>query len=148
MEAPGKGGPTLKAPRRQPVLLCEVSRVESLCVRSRRAILVLALAHQALACGAADERPAPSPSESDLDFSVLARYDASNADERDVFASGSCTDGATQTCRIYLPSHNGVQPCFVGEQFCTSASWGPCESAVLVDANADDAELDPDTLSP
>jgi len=99
------------------------------------------------ACGSPDERPPPSPS-ADLDPSTLAQYDTSTADARDVFATGGCTEGQTQTCRIYLPSHNGVQPCFVGEQACVGAAWGDCGKAVLVDANAGDTELDPDAIEP
>lgn len=83
-----------------------------------------------------------------MDLADLVRYDRSSADARDIFASGSCEDGAVQECRIYLPAHNGVQPCFVGEQVCNGTAWGECESGTLVDANADDAELDPDTLPP
>jgi hypothetical protein len=63
-----------------------------------------------------------------------------------VFATGACTDGSTRECRVYLPSHNGVQPCFVGEQTCVASRWGDCESGTLVDANDDDAEIAPEDL--
>jgi len=98
------------------------------------------------ACDGQD-RPPPPPSE-DIDLDDVVNYDSSTADSRDIFASGSCEDGAVQECRIYLPAHNGVQPCFVGEQVCSGTAWGECESGTLVDANADDAELDPDTVPP
>ena len=112
--------------------------------RLARAVHVASLA--LAACGGEDERPPPAPS--DIDLADLIRYDTSAADSRDVFASGACEDGAVQECRIYLPSHNGVQPCFVGEQLCAGAAWGQCESGSLVDANANDAELDPESLPP
>jgi hypothetical protein len=48
---------------------------------------------------------------------------------------------------VYLPSHNDVQPCFVGQQACVGSEWSECESGVLVDTNADGAELDPDDLT-
>lgn len=98
------------------------------------------------ACQRSEDRPPPSGSEADIDLTDLIQYDTSSADARDVFATGACTDGASRECRIYLPSHNDVQPCFVGEQTCVSASWGECQSGVLVDANDDDAELEPDEL--
>lgn len=97
------------------------------------------------ACGSSDDRPPPSQSESDF---TVPRTDGATGDARDVFARGSCTDGERKTCRIYLPAHNDVQPCFVGEQACADGVWGDCGKASLVDANADDASLDPDTLAP
>jgi hypothetical protein len=109
---------------------------------------VFAAALVLVACGGQDERPPPPESNANIDLADLIRYDTSTADGRDVFASGACEDGAVQECRVYLPSHNGVQPCFVGEQICAGDAWGQCESGSLVDANADDAELDPDTLPP
>lgn len=98
----------------------------------------------AAACGSSDERPPPSPSESD--FTVPNT--GNTGDARDVFARGSCTDGDTKACRIYLPAHNDVQPCFVGEQSCAEGRWSDCGKAALVDANADDSNIDPDTLEP
>jgi hypothetical protein len=100
------------------------------------------------ACGAPDERPPPAESEADLDVADLTRYDAATADARDVFSSGGCEDGETKTCRIYLPQHDGVQPCFVGEQVCANSAWGTCGSAVLVDANANDAQIEADAIAP
>jgi hypothetical protein len=94
------------------------------------------------ACGS-HERPPPAPSEADFERPDLTSYDSTTADARDVVADGECEDGATQTCRIYLPSHNGIQPCFVGEQRCVETHWSTCDDAVLVDANAGDAELEP-----
>jgi hypothetical protein len=96
------------------------------------------------ACGS-DERPPPSPSDSDY---TVPNTEDTTGDARDVFAKGSCTDGETKTCRIYLPAHNDVQPCFVGEQACAEGAWGDCGKAQLVDANAEDTSIDPDTLEP
>jgi hypothetical protein len=98
------------------------------------------------ACGSSDERPPPS--QPDSDFTVPPRTDDETGDSRDVFASGSCTADETRICRIYLPAHNDVQPCFVGEQVCNDGAWGDCGKAALVDANANDTDLDPDTLAP
>jgi hypothetical protein len=101
----------------------------------------------ASACGGSPERPPPADS-GDLDLTDLLQYDASSADARDVYATGVCEDGATRVCRVYLPSHNDVQPCFVGEQACVSSHWGECGSGSVVDANAGDAELDADSVEP
>jgi hypothetical protein len=100
----------------------------------------------ALACQRSEDRPAPAESEADIDLTDLVQYEPTAADARDVYATGACSDGATRACRIYLPSHNDVQPCFVGEQACVGSRWGECESGVLVDANDEDTELDPADL--
>ncbi|HTV20451.1 MAG TPA: hypothetical protein VMG12_17325 [Polyangiaceae bacterium] len=100
----------------------------------------------ALACQRSEDRPAPAGSEADVDLTDLIQYEPTAADARDVYATGACTDGETRACRVYLPSHNDVQPCFVGEQTCASSRWGECESGSVVDANDDDAELDPSDL--
>jgi hypothetical protein len=114
--------------------------------KARRRVAYPLVVLLALACNGSPERPPPSPPESDTALSDLVHYDTSTADARDVFATGACVDGATRDCRVYLPSHNDVQPCFVGEQACASSQWGECQSGMLVDANDADAELDPDDL--
>jgi len=106
----------------------------------------LALILLALACRGSDERPPPPESQADIDLDDLIRYDTTSADARDVYATGACTDGETRECRVYLPSHNDVQPCFVGEQTCAASRWGECGSGTVVDANDDDAEIDPGDL--
>jgi len=95
-------------------------------------------------CGSSSADRPPAPAEADPETTDLARYDSSSGDARDVFASGGCDEGAMQDCRIYLPSHDGVQPCFVGVQECTDSTWGECGNAVLVDANANDTEIEAD----
>ena len=104
------------------------------------------LALTALACSSND-RPPPAEPQDDLDLSDLSQYDGDNSDARNVLAAGGCTDGETQACRIYLPSHNDIQPCFVGEQLCAEGAWGDCGNTVLVDANNDDAALDEGDIS-
>jgi hypothetical protein len=100
----------------------------------------------ALACQRSDDRPPPAESETDIDITDLIQYDTASADARDVYATGACSDGATRACRIYLPSHNDVQPCFVGEQACVGSRWSECEGGSLVDANDDDTEIEPADL--
>ncbi len=103
----------------------------------------LALALSSFACGADGERPPPSE---DNGPSQIDPGDPKGAGAGDDVADGPCEAGATKQCRIYLPSHNDIRPCFVGEQVCEDGRWSDCGDTVLVDANADDAELDPELL--
>jgi hypothetical protein len=112
----------------------------------RRRAARLSFVVLALACDSSPVRPPPSTSEADIELTDLVQYDTKTADARDVYASGACADGATRECRVYLPSHNDVQPCFVGEQLCVRSQWGQCESGALVDANDDDTDLAPEDL--
>jgi len=110
--------------------------------RCLRLIAIALLGLVESACGSHD-RPPPAPAEADFEVPDLTQYDSTTGDARDVFADGECEAGATQTCRIYLASHDGIQPCFVGEQVCVDTHWGTCDDAVLVDANSGDAQLEP-----
>ena len=99
-------------------------------------------------CGSPeDDHPPPPASAADLLASHVTNYDPSTADSRDRFALGSCEEGTTQSCRVYLPEHNGVQPCFVGTQTCSASAWSTCGNAVLVDANANDSVIDADEVT-
>jgi len=117
--------------------------------RARGARLVRLIALLALlnaGCAAGDDHPPPAPaadSGEHLDNSRLLNYDSASADSRDSVAGGECEPGMTQECRVYLPAHDGIQPCFVGEQRCVDAHWGLCDDALLVDANKDDTTIDP-----
>jgi hypothetical protein len=108
---------------------------------------LLAFAISIVACSSSDRRPPPADPQNDIDLTDLTQYDRSTGDSRDIFQYGGCNVGETQQCRIYLPSHNDIQPCFVGEQQCTDGEWGQCGNAVLVDADNEDAELDESALS-
>jgi hypothetical protein len=107
---------------------------------ARWAFVLCALASGA--CGSGNGRPPPAPAEDGLNNpGDLSNYDSTTADSRDNVAAGECETGTTQDCRVYLPAHDGIQPCFVGVQSCVEEHWGDCEDAVLVDANAGDATL-------
>jgi len=114
--------------------------------RARLAGWLAVLALLSAACGAGDDHPPPAPaadSGEHLDSPRLLNYDTATADSRDVVAGGECEAGMTQECRVYLPAHDGIQPCFVGEQRCVNEHWGLCADALLVDANKDDTTIDP-----
>jgi hypothetical protein len=115
-------------------------------LRARLVRLIPLLALLNAACGAGDDHPPPAPpadSGEHLDNSRLLNYDSATADSRDTVAGGECEPGMTQPCRVYLPAHDGIQPCFVGEQRCVDAHWGLCDDALLVDANKDDTTINP-----
>jgi hypothetical protein len=103
------------------------------------------------ACGATEDHPPPAPGPADgsehLSNSRLINYDSATADSRDTVAEGGCTAGTTRECRVYLPAHDGIQPCFVGEQRCVENAWSLCDDALLVDANKDDTAIDPGNSS-
>jgi hypothetical protein len=62
-----------------------------------------------------------------------------------VYATGPCENGTVKQCRVYLPAHGQVQPCFVGEQMCIEGAWSECGDTVLVDASELDPETEPGT---
>ena len=88
-----------------------------------------------------NDRPPPAPAGSEVPD--LASYDSRTGDSRDVWAEGGCEAGSMQECRVYLPAHDGIQPCFVGVQKCVDGEWALCDEAELVDANAGDSALTP-----
>lgn len=127
----------LKEPAKEPVLL--------LVLNTRKTGLLL-WSLLCVGCGSDSGRPPPARSDSELPD--LSAYDSSTADSRDVWARGSCEAGTIKECRVYLPAHDGIQPCFVGVQKCVDGQWGRCDEAELVDANAGDSALDPDDATP
>jgi hypothetical protein len=107
----------------------------------KTSLLLLLAGTMSMACGSEEERPPPAPADPEL--TDLSSYDSSTADARDVWAEGGCESGTTQECRVYLPAHDGIQPCFVGRQQCRNEQWGLCEEAELVNANSSDTTVDP-----
>ena len=103
------------------------------------------------ACGATADHPPPASTPANggeqLNNTRLLDYDAATADSRDSVADGQCALGTTRECRVYLPAHDGIQPCFVGEQRCVESQWSLCDDALLVDANKDDTAIDPSNSS-
>jgi hypothetical protein len=120
-------------------------------LRTRLALWVVLLGLSSAACSGADDHPPPAPAPADsnerLSNPRLINYDSTTADSRDSVADGGCSAGTTRQCRVYLPAHDGIQPCFVGEQRCVENEWSLCEDALLVDANQDDSAIDPASSS-
>lgn len=96
--------------------------------------------------GAEENRPAPSAQEDDIELPTLDDSSKRTVDSRNSVAKGACSTGEAIECRIYLPTHNDIQPCFVGEQVCEESLWSECGNAVLVDANAEDTVLTAEDL--
>jgi hypothetical protein len=119
--------------------------------RAHLALWMVVFGIASAACGATDDHPPPAPASANgsehLNNSRLLDYDAATADSRDSVADGTCAVGTTRECRVYLPAHDGIQPCFVGEQRCVENHWSLCDDALLVDANQDDTAIDPGNSS-
>jgi hypothetical protein len=114
-------------------------------LRARLALWIVLLGLASGACGATDDHPPPAPADGSepLTNARLIDYDSTTADSRDRVADGGCSAGSTRECRVYLPAHDGIQPCFVGEQRCVENQWSLCDDALLVDANKGDSAIDP-----
>lgn len=113
---------------------------------ARLGLWLLALGFASAGCSASDHPPpAPAPADGSerLSNPRLIDYDSTTADARDSVAQGGCAAGTTRECRVYLAAHDGIQPCFVGEQRCVENEWSLCDDALLVDANKDDTVIDP-----
>ena len=89
------------------------------------ALVVAALAVQALAtaCGSGNATLPGAPPEAPLDSNVPKPL----PDAGYVHPVGSpCTEAEVKTCKVLLPAHGPIRPCFVGVQICTEGKWGPC----------------------
>jgi hypothetical protein len=91
-----------------------------------------------VSCGD-DDHPPPATGGDGFNDDVVGQH------PDNVYASGPCEDGDVKQCRVYLPAHGQVQPCFVGEQVCVEGTWSDCGDTVLVDAN--DLDPEPETGS-
>ncbi|MEO8179464.1 MAG: hypothetical protein ABI895_11595 [Deltaproteobacteria bacterium] len=115
--------------------------------RAQLALWLVVLGLSSAACDATDAHPPPAPADGGehLNARVLG-YDSATADSHES-EDDACTAGMTRECRIYLPAHDGIQPCFVGEQRCVENQWSLCDDVLLVDANRDDEAIDPGSSS-
>lgn len=68
------------------------------------------------ACNVSSERP---PGVEDMDVQPLDAGDAGHL---------RCVAGDTRACKVQLPSHNGVNSCFVGVTICLDGQWSDCMS--------------------
>ena len=83
----------------------------------------LALLGGAAGCGSGDEAPPGAPVEAPTDSGPKTQ----NGDSSYMLPVGSpCTEGAMKACKVLLPAHGSIHPCFVGVQICVGGTWGHC----------------------
>lgn len=86
------------------------------------------------ACGSNDAAPPGAPPEALLDGGPTSKL----PDGGFMRPIGStCTLGAMQACKVLLPAHGSIHPCFVGVQICSNGTWGPCTDPPEAGARAD-----------
>jgi len=104
------------------------------CVRRARVLLAfIGVVACVTACGS-DESPPPGVS------SEIPSDSGPNTPTDGPFMvpiGSPCTEGETQTCKVLLPAHGSIHPCFVGRQICIGSKWGPCEELPEAGAPAD-----------
>ncbi len=96
----------------------------SLLRRSARSLLgCLALVGGAAGCGSGDQAPPGPPLEAPTDSGPNRQ----NGDSSYMLPVGSpCTEGTMKACKVLLPAHGSIHPCFVGVQICSGGAFGPC----------------------
>jgi len=116
--------------------------------RAHLALWLVVLGLSSAACDATNDHPPPAPADGGehLNSARVLSHDSATADSHES-EDDACTAGMTRECRIYLPAHDGIQPCFVGEQRCVENHWSTCDDVLLVDANRDDEVIDPGSSS-
>jgi len=94
---------------------------------SRRSVARLALpslfvAGLGVACGS-DEAPPGAPPEVYFDSGPTAPL----PDATILAPKGTpCVEGTMKVCKVLLPAHGPVHPCFVGVQICINGELGDC----------------------
>lgn len=79
------------------------------------------------ACGGGDgpaplAPPPPPPSDSGPPTRVYG--DGGGAKLQQV--GSSCVEPDIKDCKVLLPAHGSIHPCFIGVQICVGGKWGPC----------------------
>lgn len=88
---------------------------------ARVALATCCLAGLAVACGS-EEGPPGAPPEVAFDSGPTLTADSGYM----VPVGSPCTEATMKPCKVLLPSHGSVHPCFVGVQICTDGKWGAC----------------------
>lgn len=99
--------------------------------QTRRVLALCAMffALGAVACGGGADHPA--------DYQYDESADVDDTDDTDDTKEpvatdagtpgATCIEGATQVCKITLPSQGSVKNCVTGFQFCEQGQWGECD---------------------
>lgn len=78
--------------------------------------LSLASALLALGCSGGDGRPAP----------YLGSDTPDPTPESSAVAPAPCDDGDVRSCKVNLPSHDGIESCWTGVRLCAGGAWTEC----------------------
>lgn len=95
---------------------------------ARRATNLLAtcfaLVAGAIGCGGGDEAPAGAPPEVPLKDAGRPPPLPDSGYVQPV--GGSCAEADMKDCKVLLPAHGSIHPCFVGVQICIDGKWSEC----------------------
>jgi hypothetical protein len=93
------------------------------------AFCAMFFALSAAACGGGADHPAGG-----YQYDESAETDETNEVETEEpvktdggAPTGTCIEGATQECKITLPSQGSVENCVTGFQFCEQGTWTECD---------------------
>jgi hypothetical protein len=79
----------------------------------------------AAACGGDDEGPKGAPPEVPIgDSGPLPPFLTDGGYIQPV--GSPCTETDVKECKVLLPAHGPIHPCFIGVQICTNGKWGEC----------------------
>jgi hypothetical protein len=83
-----------------------------------------ALVAGAIGCGGGDEAPSGAPPEVPIRDSGPIRPlpDATILQP----VGGTCAEADMKECKVLLPAHGSIHPCFVGVQICIKGKWSDC----------------------
>lgn len=106
-------------------------------LRSRVARVLVAsitVAGALSACGSGDTAPPGAPTETPSDSGP----NNTGSETGFMVPVGSpCTEGAMKDCKVLLPAHGSIHPCFVGVQICSDGKWGLCVDRPEAGTSAD-----------
>ena len=82
-----------------------------------------ALLAGAVGCGGGDEAPPGAPTEVPVDSGPPMWLPDTGYIEP---VGGSCEEAEMKPCKVLLPAHGSIHPCFIGVQICTDGKWSEC----------------------
>jgi hypothetical protein len=83
-----------------------------------------ALVAGVIGCGGGDEAPPMAPLEVPILDSGRPKPLPDSGYSQPV--GGSCVEADMKPCKVLLPAHGNIHPCFVGVQICTDGKWSAC----------------------
>jgi hypothetical protein len=83
-----------------------------------------ALVAGAIGCGGGDEAPPMAPIEVPLPDAGRPKPLPDSGYMQPVGAP--CAEAEMKDCKVLLPAHGSIHPCFVGVQICIHGKWSEC----------------------